>query len=117
MDRGSDLGYPERAAMVYRVTWEVDIEGAESAREAAIEAEGIMLDYAQNGHRPVFDVRLVDKDDKLGPTETVDLEDDKDCAECGEPFFVTEEGVAHHLSESSPDGIDHTADGDHVAYE
>lgn len=45
-----------------------------------------------------------------------DAEDDKDaCTECGEPMFVTDDGIAHHRDDDTPDGIDHDADEDHVA--
>jgi hypothetical protein len=39
-----------------------------------------------------------------------------DCAQCGARAFLTATGVAHHAGEESPTGIDHDADGDHVAY-
>jgi hypothetical protein len=37
------------------------------------------------------------------------------CAECGRPYFVTPEGMAHHVGDG-PDGIDHEADAGHVPY-
>ena len=41
-------------------------------------------------------------------------ENEDECTECGEPMFVTDEGIAHHRDEDAPDGIDHDADEDHV---
>ena len=38
------------------------------------------------------------------------------CAQCGKPFFLEGNGVSHHVSQDSPDGIDHDADADHVPY-
>ena len=43
----------------------------------------------------------------------VDLDNLK-CDECGEPFSVTDDGIATHDGE--PTGIDHDADMDHVPY-
>ena len=37
------------------------------------------------------------------------------CDECGQEFFIEENGVSHHVGDG-PDGIDHDADADHVAY-
>jgi len=102
--------------MLYRVTWKIDIE-APSATVAAMGAEEIMLDYSSDGHhRPVFDVCL-NKDGELGPVESIDLEDEPLCAECGEAYFTTGSGVTHHVSVDSLDGIDYDADRDHTAYE
>ena len=43
----------------------------------------------------------------------VDLDNLK-CDECGEPFSVTDDGIATHDGE--PGGIDHDTDMDHVPY-
>ncbi len=40
--------------------------------------------------------------------------DDMLCRECGEPVFVTDTGVSHHVG-SGMDGIDYNRDSDHVA--
>ena len=40
----------------------------------------------------------------------------KVCDECGKAYFVDDAQVSHHVSDESPDGIDHDADGDHVPY-
>jgi hypothetical protein len=37
------------------------------------------------------------------------------CNQCGQEFFITLDGVSHHVGDG-PDGIDHDADADHVAY-
>lgn len=37
------------------------------------------------------------------------------CSECGEPCFETGAGTTHHYGHTSPDSLDHDADGDHVA--
>lgn len=51
---------------------------------------------------------------------TVGDEQDSDaplcCDHCGEPYFVDEDGVSHHVSEEDPQGIDFDADADHVPY-
>lgn len=39
------------------------------------------------------------------------------CHQCGSEFGIDESGVANHLDPSSPTGIDHDADEDHVPYE
>ena len=38
------------------------------------------------------------------------------CTQCGKSFFIKDNGVSHHVSKDSPDGIDHEADADHVPY-
>ena len=38
-----------------------------------------------------------------------------ECHVCGEPFSVTDAGIACHDGDG-PDGIDHDADADHVPY-
>ena len=46
---------------------------------------------------------------------TVSVEPDEMlCRECGEPVFVTDAGVSHHVG-SGMDGIDYARDRDHVA--
>jgi hypothetical protein len=99
----------------YTVVWEIQID-AETPEEAALEAESIMRDYSTDGHRPVFAVFPTDAPDTK---EEIDLENMGEllCAECGAPYFVTDNGVSHHEDADSPDGIDHDADGDHVAHE
>jgi hypothetical protein len=44
--------------------------------------------------------------------------DDPDewCHECGGQFKIDENGVSNHMSATTPDGIDHDADEDHVAF-
>lgn len=37
------------------------------------------------------------------------------CRECGAPMLIDESGVSYHVSEDTPDGVDHDADADHVA--
>ena len=37
------------------------------------------------------------------------------CRECGEPCFVTPDGVSHHGIDHDAGGIDYDADADHVA--
>lgn len=41
------------------------------------------------------------------------MPDTKYCHECGKPFFIEENGIAHHTSD---DGIDFDADADHVPF-
>jgi DNA-directed RNA polymerase subunit RPC12/RpoP len=38
------------------------------------------------------------------------------CDECGHRYFITDAGVAHHVEEEEPDGIDHMLDEDHAPY-
>lgn len=38
------------------------------------------------------------------------------CDECGEPFWLDDNEVSYHHSDDAPDGIDHDADEDHVAF-
>ncbi|WP_428489098.1 hypothetical protein [Rhodopila sp.] len=44
-----------------------------------------------------------------------DMSEEPTCSECGEAMFITEEGIAHHRGDGSPNTIDHDADADHVA--
>lgn len=40
------------------------------------------------------------------------------CAECGEPFFVTDSDIAHHETEEAMgDRVDHDADADHTPFD
>ena len=39
------------------------------------------------------------------------------CDECGEPYFIHPvSNTLHHVSDESPDGIDHEADSNHLPY-
>lgn len=58
--------------------------------------------------------------DWLAPKVTMDPSWDEPahfCHECGQEFGIDEAGIANHLDPSSPTGIDHEADEDHVPYE
>lgn len=58
--------------------------------------------------------------DWLAPKVTMDPPWDEPthfCHECGQEFSIDEAGVANHVDPSSPTGIDHDADEDHVPYE
>ena len=55
----------------YKVTWEIEVD-AETALDAAREAESIMHDYAIDGHRPVFVVASSYEGPR--PPATIDLE-------------------------------------------
>lgn len=53
----------------------------------------------------------VDLDDQ-GPAD----EEELSCAECGQPMFITDDGVSHHFGgPAGLDDIDHDTDADHVA--
>jgi hypothetical protein len=38
------------------------------------------------------------------------------CDQCGQPFSTGQSGVTFHTDPGEPDGIDHDADADHVAF-
>lgn len=61
-------------------------------------------------------------DDETGIEET-GIDDNPDigdmplcCHQCGQAYFVEDDGTSHHSSDTGPDGIDWDADADHVPY-
>lgn len=55
-------------------------------------------------------------DDVDSAIRTLEGDDTKFCHECGQEFGIDEAGIANHVDPSSPTGIDHDADEDHVPY-